>query len=656
MEILLLNRTRVLRLIGTLHDAIIAGLVFFFSFSVVIGDTRTMMMHLFWVKLVVFIVGSSAVFYAFSLNRGSWRYASVPDLIAIVKASITVVLLFVIITFLVERNVSVPRSVPLFMLMMMVLGLGGSRLAVRLFKEGRIASRLSGLRPRRTVERNVLLYGLNDSAEMFIRAVDRLDDGAISVVAILDDNETNQKVRIHGSKVIGGIDDLKGIVERRAGRGIVIKELVVADRTLTPAQLAHIVEKATNAGVSVSLLPDLTSRHEISEKRIVEPKPIRLTDLLGRPEIRIDTMEVARLIDGKCILITGAGGSIGSELARQIASFNPRQLIISDNSEYLLYTIDLELRETFHSLKVETMVVDVRDRERVMTLFSKLRPDVVFHAAALKHVPLVEDNPVEALKTNVLGTKNVADAALAHDARAFVMISTDKAVNPTNIMGATKRAAEAYCQALDLRSESTRFKTVRFGNVIGSNGSVVPRFQEQIARGGPVTVTHPEIVRFFMSIPEAVRLVLQASGHGLRAKAERGKILVLDMGKPVSIVDLASKMIQLAGLRPGVDIKIEFTGLRPGEKLYEEMFDESEVVVPIPEHGYSIATPRTINDKILQKTVAEMKAAIEAEDQPSALQLLRHIVPEYAGAHSELQRHQQAPNASGIHPHQAEEA
>ena len=278
------------------------------------------------------------------------------------------------------------------------------------------------------------------------------------------------------------------------------------------------------------------------------------------------------------------------------------------------------------------MVADVRDRDRMMTLFSTFEPEVVFHAAALKHVPLVEDNPVEALKTNVLGTKNVADAALSVDARAFVMISTDKAVNPTNIMGATKRAAEAYCQALDVKSQTTRFKTVRFGNVIGSNGSVVPRFQDQIARGGPVTVTHPEIVRFFMSIPEAVRLVLQASGHGLRASAERGKILVLDMGKPVSIVDLATKMIQLAGLRPGTDIKIEFSGLRPGEKLYEEMFDDSEDVVPVPQHGYSIATPRTINEKILQKTIADLKFAVETNDDIVALKLLQHIVPEYSGA------------------------
>lgn len=645
MELYLFNRTKLIRLFGTVHDAAIAALVFFFSFSVVLGDYRTLTLPFFWSKLAAFTIGSTIVFYVFSLNRGSWRYASIPDLFAIVKASATVVLLFVIASFLFERGEGLPRSVPFFMMLLLIFGLGAPRLAVRLLREGRISARLSGVRRQHGGGRNVLLYGLNDNSEMFLRAVDRLGDDSISVIGILDDTEQNHKLRIHGSKVIGGINALKTVVERRKSRGTIIKELVVADRTLTPAQLANIVEKATNAGVTVSLLPDLTSRHEISENRIVEPKPIHLTDLLGRPEIRIDTVEVARLIDGKCILITGAGGSIGSELVRQVASFNPGQLIITDNSEYLLYKVDLELREKFRSLDIVTLVADVRDRERVMGIFERFRPEIVFHAAALKHVPMMEDNPVEALKTNVLGTRNVADAALDHNARAFVMISTDKAVNPTNVMGATKRAAEAYCQALDLKSETTRFKTVRFGNVVGSNGSVVPRFQEQIAKGGPVTVTHPEIVRFFMSIPEAVRLVLQASGHGLRARTERGKILVLDMGQPVSIVDLATKMIQLAGLRPGIDIKIEFTGLRPGEKLYEELFDDAEVVVPVKEHGYSIATPRTINDKILQKTIGDLSAAVASEDHPTALKLLSHIVPEYVGIGIEQRQPQASPEA-----------
>ncbi len=285
-------------------------------------------------------------------------------------------------------------------------------------------------------------------------------------------------------------------------------------------------------------------------------------DLLGRPEVRADLESVASLVNDRLVLATGAGGSIGSELCRQIAMFGPRSLTITDSSEFHLYLLDTELRERYPQLKIITRIMDVRDSKRVRSLFEELKPEVVFHAAALKHVPLVEANPLEAIKTNLLGTRNVADAALANGAQTFVMISTDKAVNPTNVMGATKRAAEAYCQALDVASETSRFKTVRFGNVLGSNGSVVPRFREQIANGGPVTVTHPHMVRFFMTIPEAVRLVLHASAHALQHLSDRGKIMVLDMGEPVRIADLAERMIQLAGFRPHEDIEIVYTGLQ----------------------------------------------------------------------------------------------
>ena len=282
----------------------------------------------------------------------------------------------------------------------------------------------------------------------------------------------------------------------------------------------------------------------------------------------------------------------------------PSELAITDSSEFHLYLLDLELRERHPNLKIVTRIVDVRDNRRVSRLFEDVKPQVVFHAAALKHVPLVESNPLEGIKTNLLGTRNVANAAMEKGASTFVMISTDKAVNPTNIMGATKRAAEAYCQALDVISKKTRFKTVRFGNVLGSNGSVVPRFQEQIATGGPVTVTHPNMVRFFMTIPEAVRLVLHASAHALRRQSDRGKIMVLDMGEPVRIADLAERMIQLAGYRPYSDIEIVFTGLRPGEKLYEELFDRSEAQDSTTEEGYVIASPRIIDSALLHRTLS----------------------------------------------------
>ncbi len=619
------------RLVGGVHDLAVAVGVFLLTYILVLDVPRTLAIPDLGLRVGFFALAATVIFAAFRLNSGAWRYASLYDLTAIVKASVTLVCVYAAASFLLNRGMSMPRSVPPIMAVFLIFFLSAPRMAFRIFRDGQLGPIYKRRRKASVKDRSVLLYGLTNQAETFLRALQRTPESRVRVAAILDDQDANQKLRVHGAKVIGKLSDLKAITERRSQAGLPIDELVVAHEGLAPERLSQIVEAATEAGIAVSALPSMTELHEFAGEQALEPKPIKLADLLGRPEIQIDALEVSRLISGKKVLITGAGGSIGSELVRQVCGFAPRLLYLTDISEHFLYTIDMEVREAFPDLHVESHVADVRDAVRISTLFERCRPDIVFHAAALKQVPMVESNAVEAIKTNVLGTQNAADAALANKARAFVMISTDKAVNPTNIMGATKRAAEAYCQMLDLKSEHTRFKTVRFGNVIGSNGSVVPRFKEQIARGGPVTVTHPEIVRFFMTIPEAVRLVLQASGHGLRGGSERGRILVLDMGQPVKIADLASKMIQLAGFRPGIDIKIEYTGLRPGEKLYEELFDESEIVSPPTNHGYSIATPRVTNDKLLQKTIAELKAAALAYDEETAIKLLLHIVPEYSG-------------------------
>ena len=405
---------------------------------------------------------------------------------------------------------------------------------------------------------------------------------------------------MQGVKVYGALPDLERIVNKLARKGIKVTELVVTETSPGRQRLGHIVEKATSLGLKASRIPDLTAPAQLTSTSLLEPKAIELGDLLGRPEVVADVQGIAGLINERTVLVTGAGGSIGSELCRQIALLSPRRLIIADSSEFHLYSLDMELREKFELLRLETRIVDVRDGRRVNLVFQKFKPDIIFHAAALKHVPLVEANPLEAIKTNLFGTRNVANAALAAGASACVMISTDKAVNPTNIMGATKRAAEAYCQSLDLSTEKIRFKTVRFGNVLGSNGSVVPRFQEQIASGGPLTVTHPQMVRFFMTIPEAVRLVLHASAQAQGRQEERGKIMVLDMGEPVRIVHLAERMIQLAGLKPYADIDIVFSGLRSGEKLYEELFDPSEVQSEVTEDGYVIASPRVIDRPLLE--------------------------------------------------------
>ncbi|MGL4488783.1 MAG: UDP-N-acetylglucosamine 4,6-dehydratase family protein, partial [Rhizobiaceae bacterium] len=358
-------------------------------------------------------------------------------------------------------------------------------------------------------------------------------------------------------------------------------------------------------------------------------KPLAIKDLIGRKEIVVNLIEITKLIEGKTVLITGAGGSIGSEIARQIVRHNPKRLVITDNSEHFLYVLETMLRDQNPVLDLVSRIVDVRNLERVDEIFNKYKPDIVFHAAALKHVPIVEQNVCEAIKTNVLGTRNCANVAVKHGTAVFVMISTDKAVNPTNVMGATKRAAEAYCQALDLKSDNTRFKTVRFGNVLDSHGSVVPRFGAQIAKGGPVTVTHPNIVRYFMTIPEAVALVLYTSAIGLKEPDERGKIVVLNMGEPVRIADLAERMIRLAGLRPNVDIKIDYIGLRQGEKLYEELFAPEEEQGIINHETYLVAAPQIKEYDAINRAFVAMEASAAKENGKMAFAQLLELVPEY---------------------------
>ena len=352
---------------------------------------------------------------------------------------------------------------------------------------------------------------------------------------------------------------------------------------------------------------------------------------------------MARLIQGRRVIVTGAGGTIGSELARQVATFGPEMLILLDNGEYALWQIDLELAETHPLLQRKTLIADIRDEARIRAVFEELRPELVFHAAALKHVPIVEANPLEGLLTNAAGTRHVAEAARAAGAMAMVLISTDKAVNPTSVMGASKRVAEMYCQALDVAARASaepamRCVTVRFGNVLGSTGSVVPLFQRQLERGGPLTVTHPDMQRYFMTVREAVGLVLQASVLGVAQNTplggalpvnQDGGIFVLDMGKAVKIVDLARQMIRLAGLRPEIDVDIRFTGLRPGEKLYEELFHGKEPPVPTGYPGLLMATPRTADPAIVGRAIEEIAIACRGGQIRLALTLLGRLIPEF---------------------------
>ena len=622
------SQYRLLRRSAIVLDTAVAFTVFLLAYLTAYGYPAALHVPGLVLKAAIFTALAFVTFVVFSLNSRSWRYVSLTDLLEIIKVAFVVMLLYTAGSFVISRGDHVPRSVPVLIVLYMVTGLAAPRIGYRLLME-QLSPLFEIRRPQRGAVQNAMLVGLSDQAENFIRLLRVSRVPRVRVVGILDDVRINRGRTVRGVKVLGSTDQIERALQRLAKRGTSVSELIVAEHSASRRRLLELVEIGTAHGLTVSRLPDMTDTAEITNGKILEPKRIELADLLERPEMKADVEGIERLIKGRNVLITGAGGSIGSELSRQIAGFSPRCMIVTDNSEYHLYKLDTELRDSHPELDLMARIVDVRDAGRVDLIFAEFRPEVVFHAAALKHVPLVEDNPIEAMKTNVLGTRNVADAALANGTLTFIMVSTDKAVNPTNIMGATKRAAESYCQSLDVTSSSTRFKTVRFGNVLGSNGSVVPRFQEQIAAGGPVTVTDPHIVRYFMTIPEAVRLVLQACAHsGLQPS--RGSIMVLDMGKPVQIADLAKRMIQLAGFRPGIDIDIVFTGLRPGEKLFEELFDPREVEDMRTDGGFLIARPRLVDKVFLDRTLSRLETVTADEDVTRALELLSTLVPEYS--------------------------
>lgn len=610
-----------------IHDVVVSVAAFWAGNTIFFGSARIWAVPGILDKAAAFGILSLVCIYLARLNRGSWRYASVPDLVAIVKAATLAVVIFTIVNFMVSRAENISRIAMVVTWVFMIFGLGFTRLAFRAVRDN---TRFLGLRPRSSQRKHVLLYPYSDTTEAYIRAVRRLQTSEIHVAGIVDSRFNYKGREIQGRPVVCTVSELREFFNRSNRiKGYRIDELVVTDPAISGARMTLLLEACNDVGIGIARLPNLLGPQEDQGSDPLLPKPIRLDDLLGRSEIHIDTARIAALINDKSVLISGAGGSIGSELCRQIASFGPRRIILVELSEYNLYKIDGELREVFPDLDVETHLADVRDRKRISLLFEAAQPDVVFHAAALKHVPLVQVNPIEAIKTNLLGTANMAEASLAANAKVFIQISTDKAVNPTSVMGATKRAAEAYCQSLDMAGGETRFGTVRFGNVLGSSGSVVPRFSEQIAKGGPITVTHPDITRYFMTIPEAVRLVLQASSLGLRVDAGRGQILVLDMGNPVKIVDLARRMIQLAGFKPGVDIGIRFTGLRPGEKLYEELMSEEEHAAGKHDEGFIHVSARVIDRSLLSRSIGEIAKACELQDEEQSMKLLRHIVPTF---------------------------
>ncbi|WP_319946391.1 nucleoside-diphosphate sugar epimerase/dehydratase [Achromobacter xylosoxidans] len=543
------------------------------------------------------------------LYRGMWIFASLPDLkrvLNVVLASTVALLLF---AFLNRGQPALPRSILVLYPLLLLLVMGGGRAAWRMWKEHRLYRAGFGKGTP------VVVVGAGTAGAMLVRELGRSSDW--HVVALVDDDPAKRGLEISGCRVAGGTNRLPEILNDYGA-----KHVILAIPSAKGTAIRHVSDIVTRAGASLFTVPGLS---ELMSGRVAinMMRPVKIEDLLGRESVHIDNVNIHEMIAGKQILVTGAGGSIGSELCRQLARFAPAAIILYEVSEFALYTIEQWFTDNQPSVRVIPLAGDVKDATRVDEVFARYKPDIVFHAAAYKHVPLMEiDNAWQAVRNNVLGTLNVAQCAERYQAQRFVLISTDKAVNPTNVMGATKRMAEMVCEVLHGRNGKTRFQIVRFGNVLGSTGSVIPRFQSQISRGGPVSVTHPEITRYFMSIPEAARLVLQAAAMG-----NGGEIFVLDMGEPVKIADLARNMIRLSGFTEE-EIHIEFTGLRPGEKLYEELLADCEETLETPHPKLRIARSRPVPDGFREAGMSWIAGSEPVSDEDVRAEL-KCWMPEY---------------------------
>lgn len=592
------------------HDLMAAGLAWYaayalrFNFEIPFTYKVSIQHSVLWVVAL-----QGAVFWAFGLYRGIWRYASLPDLKRIVLAVSISALLIPLGLVMFKARVIVPRSVLILDPILLMMAMAGSRLLYRAWKE----HRLYGESGRAGVP--VLILGGGETAMSLVKEL--LRNNEWRPVGLLDDNPGKQGRAIHDVQVLGPLAELPAMAKK-----FQVKHAIVAMPSVSAAVRRRAVELCTANDILPMTVPSFADL--ISGKVTVSQlRKIELDDLLGREPVALDVQGLHDLLTDQTVLVTGAGGSIGSELCRQIGKYDPKLLILLENNEFALYRMQEEFQSYFPHVPVVFAIGDVRNAARIRQVLERYRPRVIFHAAAYKHVPLMEtDNAWEAIQNNVAGTLRLAEAAIGLGVERFVLISTDKAVNPTNVMGASKRLAEMVCQAMQCRA-ATRFIMVRFGNVLGSTGSVIPKFHEQIALGGPVTVTHPEITRYFMSIPEAAQLVLQAGSMG-----KGGEIYVLDMGEPVRIVDLARDMIRLSGYTEE-DVKIVFTGLRPGEKLYEELLADDEHTLPTPHAKLRIAQARPVDSDWL----AELTQWLETEAIFSEREVKRRVaawLPEYS--------------------------
>ncbi len=590
------------RIIIFLYDSVAAAISYPLALWIRYGHLeieKWSISDVLWKVLILAFVIKIFSFMAFKIYRGIWSFSSIPDLFLVIKTASVAMLGFIAITFLWIRLEGVPRSSFIIDWILLVMLLGGGRLTYRVWRE---KSRVN--RGNKTI-----LVGAGSAAEQLIREVRRNKSSEIQIVAIVDDDKEKLKRTLHGISVRGSTKDIERIAERYD-----VSQVIIAIPSATSKEIRRINDLCVELGLKVQTLPSLADIVD-GKVQFSQLRPVKVEDLLGRDPVSLDLESLTEMLTEKVILVTGAGGSIGSELCNQILKFRPKQLILFEICELFIYQTEYKLKQSYPEVDIIPVVGDVTNPRRVKEIFNKHKPEIVFHAAAYKHVPMMESNATQAISNNVGGSYNVTHNAIEAGVKKFVLISTDKAVNPTNIMGASKRVAEIVCTEAQKTGE-TQFITLRFGNVLGSAGSVIPRFMDQIKAGGPVTVTHPEITRFFMSIPEATQLVLQAGARG-----KGGEIYVLDMGEPVKIIDLAKDLIKLSG----ADVEIAFTGLRPGEKLYEELLVDSENTLPTAHEKVRVAQVRSngegISDQIMDLIGCSVDELVRGK--------LKKVVPEY---------------------------
>jgi len=561
-----------------------------------------------------FAVISLASLYFFRIYHRMWQYASLGELYSIVKAISTSMLIIVALIYTLPLPY-LPRSVYIISWGLMIAFIGGSRLGWRILRDMIIKDISSVAKP-------TLIVGAGDAGALVAREMKNNQGLNLQAIGFIDDSRYKQNLSLYDIPVLGNRRAIPHIVEHYG-----IEEIIIAMPSASGRVIRELIEICQSTPAKLRIFQgtgDLLSR----DNKI---RNIELEDLLRREPVKLNLEEIAAYLTGKTVLVSGAGGSIGSELCRQICSFNPRSLVILDYSENNLFDIDNELREAYPAIRIETELADIKDRPRLQLVFSRSQPQVVFHAAAHKHVPMMEKHPAEAVKNNILGTRNIAEMADKFGTETFILISTDKAVNPTSVMGATKRIAEMLIQDLNQNSP-TSFAAVRFGNVLGSRGSVIPTFKRQIENGGPVTVTHPDMTRYFMTIPEAVQLVIEAG-----AMASGGEIFVLDMGEPVKITDLARDLIRLHGYEPDKDIKISFTGIRPGEKLYEELFSAREQMAATMHDRIYISNKEQDLYFSSIETIETLFAKNAFINRNDVVELISQVLPEYRTTKREAQ-------------------